>query len=58
MKGDSYMAKQEDIRPIYHELQGYVSKAPSSDISLLVAAAISGVFTFINWSRLRKYGSF
>jgi len=25
------MAKQEDIRPIYHELQGYVSKAPSSD---------------------------
>ncbi|MGB2864345.1 MAG: hypothetical protein WBC05_13525 [Sedimentisphaerales bacterium] len=52
------MAKQEDIRPIYHELQGYVSKAPSSDISLLVAAAISGVFTFINWSRLRKYGTF
>jgi len=25
------MANQEDIRPIYHELQGYVSKAPSSD---------------------------
>ena len=30
------MAKHEDIRPIYHELQGYVSKAPSSDKNRMI----------------------
>jgi len=31
LKGDNGMAKQEDIRHIYHQLQGYLSKAPSGD---------------------------
>ena len=36
MKGDSYMTKQEDIRPIYHQFQGYLSKAPSGDKSGMI----------------------
>ncbi|MHC4539417.1 MAG: hypothetical protein ACYS74_06510 [Planctomycetota bacterium] len=33
------MGKQEDIRPIYHELRGYLDKAPSIDKIRLISDA-------------------
>jgi len=34
------MAKQEDIRPIYHELQGYLGEAPSYKLRIIDDAAL------------------
>jgi len=42
------MAEKEDIRPIYSELQGYLSQAPNGKIELITYTKGKGLWEQVN----------